>query len=305
MSFVQKRLGTIIDKASHSSFGPNINGPCCIKAPSWISNPLGRYLLYFSSHSGSHIYVCYADQLDGNWSVYPSGVLSLDEFNDAYDHIASPDILIDEKNKRLIMYFHARSHTHGREQWSFAASSSDGVNFAPLVDSPIAPFYLKTFSYRNSIYGITKGGNLWRSLDGISPFEQLGNPYSPDLANDMWHNDPGCIRHVGLLRMETILHIVFSRIGDKPEHILYSKMDLSSSNPYNWSFSNTVSLVYPETIDEGVNIPPIISTSGPSLSDENALRDPHLLLDEDKLYLFYSIRGESGIAASIINFPVI
>ena len=30
----------------------NINGPCLIKVPEWISNPIGRYYIYFGHHKG-------------------------------------------------------------------------------------------------------------------------------------------------------------------------------------------------------------------------------------------------------------
>lgn len=303
MTFVSERLGLIIDN-SFSSVGPNINGPCCIKAPSWLKNPIGRYLLYFSSHSGSHVRLCFTDDITKSWSLYRFGVLNLDSYVDAYDHIASPDIYIDNVNKRLIMYFHARSHIHGRQQWSFAATSTDGVSFYPLVDFPLAPFYLKVFAYNNSVYGLTKGGNLWVSKDGISTFKPLGNPFAPRLSNDLWHNDNGCIRHVGVLRRDNLLHVAFSRIGDSPEHILYSQLDISSSDPHEWMPTTNSSLLFPETSYEGADLPLSPSKSGPCLSDENALRDPHLLLDDNIIYLFYSVRGESGIAVAKVELPV-
>ena len=33
----------------------NINGPCLIKVPKWVENPLGKYYLYFAHHKGDRI----------------------------------------------------------------------------------------------------------------------------------------------------------------------------------------------------------------------------------------------------------
>jgi prolyl-tRNA editing enzyme YbaK/EbsC (Cys-tRNA(Pro) deacylase) len=47
---------------------------------------------------------------------------------------------------------------------------------------------------------------------------------------------------------------------------------------------------------EGGNLPVGPSLSGPALFDENALRDPYVLNSAGREYLFYTVRGEKGIA---------
>ncbi|MGH9835369.1 MAG: hypothetical protein ACRD9Y_20295, partial [Blastocatellia bacterium] len=71
--------------------GDNINGPSLIRAPKWLSKPLGRYYLYFADHNGKYIRLAYADKLAGPWSIYEPGTLKLDE-TICNGHIASPDV---------------------------------------------------------------------------------------------------------------------------------------------------------------------------------------------------------------------
>ena len=37
--------------------GANINGPSLIRVPSWLSNAMGRYYLYFAHHKGETKFV--------------------------------------------------------------------------------------------------------------------------------------------------------------------------------------------------------------------------------------------------------
>lgn len=303
MSVRVERLGLIIAAETHPEAGDNINGPCCIAVPDWCANRLGRFYLYFADHAGSHIKLAYADSITGTWMLHAGGVLDLSGFADAYDHIASPDIVIDDEQRQLRLYFHARSHTHGREQWTFAAVSDDGLHFRPAADKPLAAFYLKLFAWRGQLYGITKGGNLWRSTDGLSPFEPGDNPFDRSLSDELWHNGPGSIRHVGLHLHGSQLAVYFSRIGDAPERILRSHIDLSDADWQNWTASVPEEVLQPEEAYEGAGLPLQVSVSGPAHGPENALRDPHILAHIGENYMFYSVCGEQGIAVCRLHEP--
>lgn len=296
MTISIERLGLIIAPDTHPGAGNNINGPCCIEVPDWCPDRLGRFYLYFADHSGSHIKFAYSDKITGPWLLRDNGVLNLSEFRDAYDHIASPDIVLDAVAREWRLYFHARSHARGREQWTFAASSSDGLNFRPAADQPLAAFYLKLFRWRGQFYGISKGGNLWRSTDGLTPFESGGNPFDRSHSGEIWRNDPGSIRHVGLNLSDSVLTVYFSRIGDAPERILRSKINLSYPDWKCWVASPPEEVLRPEAHYEGGNLPLTVSVSGPASSPENALRDPHILAHLGENYMFYSVCGEQGIA---------
>jgi hypothetical protein len=42
----------IIGPDIHPGIGENMQGPSVIRVPDWVSNPLGRYYLYFADHKG-------------------------------------------------------------------------------------------------------------------------------------------------------------------------------------------------------------------------------------------------------------
>ena len=106
------RHGVMIsEKMLPNEDGRNINGPTVIKAPSWLKNAPGKYLMYFSHHTGSYIRMAYADKLTGPWKIYEGGVMDLAQITKAGlswgpDHVASPEIWIDNEHQELWMYFH-------------------------------------------------------------------------------------------------------------------------------------------------------------------------------------------------------
>jgi hypothetical protein len=108
----------LITVKSSRSLGDNVNGPSMIRVPPWIAKPLGRYYLYFADHKGHDIRLAYANSVEGPWKIYEPSILGVQEtaFRRAlpdppsvtafYTHIASPEIWIDEANKKLVMWFH-------------------------------------------------------------------------------------------------------------------------------------------------------------------------------------------------------
>ena len=292
-----KRIGLVISGDNMpAGEGDSINGPCCIEVPHWCVPRLGSYYLYFADHQGSHIKLAFSNQLHGPWRIHKGGVLNLSHFRDAYDHVASPDIYIDHETRKIRLYFHARSRRKSRQQWTYAAVSDDGINFDDLYDLPLAPFYLRVFHKHGYFYGMSKGGNLWRSEDGLSPFEKGHNPFRPDLSDELWHNDPGSIRHVALNVVGDLLEVYYSRIGDAPERILTSRIGIGDPDWKQWRSDADEEVIRPVEEYEGGKLPVIPSESGPALSGENALRDPYILNSSGKEYLFYTVRGEKGIA---------
>lgn len=292
-----KRLGLIISPETMSlGDGSNINGPCCIRVPKWCKNKLGNYYLYFAHHRGKYIRMAYADKLNGPWIEYKGGVLNIEELIDAHHHVASPDIFIDHQRKELRMYFHSPSYKK-KEQWTFLAKSNNGLDYSQYGSSPLAPFYLRILYYNNLFYGMSKGGNIWFSDSGLDHFTSLHNPFDRLLDNEIWHNSEGSVRHVALYRRNKTLYIFFTRIGDSPEKILCGTINISAPQE-DWKVSNIVTVVKPKMQYEGVNIKIKPSKAGASESEENGLRDPFIFEDENKLYMFYCVKGEYGIALS-------
>jgi hypothetical protein len=282
--------------------GQNINGPALIRAPSWIAKPLGKYYLYFANHSGGYIRLAYADALAGPWKLQEGGVLSLDQLPVHMDHIASPEILLDKDANRLIMYYHGTvrpgdgNKPSNLYRWSgqltFAATSTDGVTFAPRGDV-LAGFYLRVFPWEGKFYGFCKrgnfGGQICRADDPLSAFKP-GPVVFPNA------------RHFALLPKGDTLWVFLSQGGDAPEHILMTRVSLKGDwTKWDANIPPLVSVLKPQETWEGTQYPIKPSDWGSGVKVQE-LRDPFVFEEDGKLYLLYSVAGEMGIAIAELEF---
>jgi hypothetical protein len=275
----------IIHAELDEQIGHNINGPSLIRVPDWVSNPLGRYYLYFAHHQGTFIRMAYADTIKGPWKILKGGVLHLDDTSCRH-HIASPDVHVCGQDRSFRLYFHGVTPNGQR---SFLARSRDGLHFDTLPEV-LGPFYFRAFQHEGSWFAIAKrsdepgGGVLLRSPDGIAPFEQ-----GPDILPNQ--------RHVAVLKRRDVLHVFFSRGEDCPERILVSTMSLAGDWK-NWQPSEPVELLRPETEEEGGNLPVSPSRFGSVHEPVHQLRDPAICQEDDRLYLLYSGAGETNICGA-------
>lgn len=276
----------------------NINGPCCIKVPSWVKNKIGNYILYFADHNGTSIKAAYSNNLTGKWKIYKKNFLSINSFEDAINHIASPEIFIDHKNKLFYMLTHSHSKTK-KGQWTYLSTSRNGINFDNFYNTPLAPFYLRVFKHKNNFYGISKGGNLWQSKSLFKTFKPRHNLFDKNLSKETLHNSDMSVRHVSVIKKGGHLICFFTRIGDSPERIYFSKCNINN-NVQKWKFKKFYEILRPTLKFEGSKIKLKKSKPGDSKVDENAVRDPYILKLKKKSYLFYSVKGERGIALASI-----
>ena len=281
----------IIFPEMDQSLGNNINGPSLICVPKWIPNPLGCYYLYFAAHNGSYIRLAYADDLEGPWHIYKSGSLQLrDSFfptelspqiaKYAIPHIASPDVHIHEESQEIYMYYHGLQLD--LRQMSRIARSKDGIHFVAEPEI-ISLSYLRVFNYDGLYYGMAMPGILFRSRNGINNFER-----GPSLFN---HN----MRHSALRVDKDILQIFWTQVGDCPERILLSIVDLTE-DWLDWKASTPIDVLFPEKEWEGGYLSPEPSVRGSINESVCQLRDPAIYQEEERIFLLYSIAGESGIA---------
>jgi hypothetical protein len=313
----------------------NINGPSLVRVPSWVKNPLGKYYLYFAHHKGEYIRLAYADDLHGPWKIFEPGCLELKDSyfpvkqakagsvlgavkniwkrypphaawaitrvglaasiaaskrtsrggvgsEETTPHIASPDVIIDEKNHEFLLYYHGM--LEDRNQMSRVAVSSDGINFIAKPELLTSP-YLRMFKYRNMYYGISMPGLFNRSKDGRSKFE-----IRPKLAFGT------NMRHSAVMLKGSTLYIFWSRVGDAPERILCSTIDLSPNDWGKWKASEPIEILRPENVWEGAALPIEPSIRGESPGIVNQLRDPAIFEEDGHTYLLYSCAGEQAIA---------
>lgn len=299
--------------------GGNINGAAIVRVPDWIDGPLGTYYLYFSDHKGLYIRMAYADALTGPWRMYTPGVLdlqqSLFEVEDPpeppaserpewakkmqggylYAHIASPDVHIDHQQKRMVMYFHGL--LRNGDQQTRHATSRNGLTFTasrPLLGPP----YFRAFTYDGFVYALTWGGEIWRAADWHGPFER-GPQLVPYAAKEGIGEG---FRHGEVHRKKMRLYILYTRMGDRPERILYGCVDLSAPWSH-WKMSKPAELLRPERKWEGADLPLATSTMGAVQEPVRELRDPCVFKDTDgSTYLLYCGAGEQGIGIATLTF---
>jgi hypothetical protein len=305
------------------TLGDNVNGPAVIRVPEWIRRPLGRYYMYFAHHRGTFIRLAYADAVAGPWKVYEPGVLHVRQtalFRPPpgpprgapvlRDHVASPEIYVDEARRRIVLWFHgwwtngrrwnpreSELQTwldrHGYGQFTQVAESADGLAFQvrPVLSRES---YIRAFRHAGRLYGMARLGRLLRAKGPLAPFELGPNPFRDGpYANR--------VRHVALLDRGSRLMVFFSAIGDAPERILMSEIDLEGAWE-RWRTSSPSEVLRPEEPYECADLPNAPSGEGLAKGPVRQLRDPAVLEDGDRTYLFYTICGERGIAAAELRF---
>lgn len=311
----------IVSPETHPSIGENIQGPSLIRVPEWVRNPLGKYYLYFADHKGSYIRLAYADALEGPWRVHPPGSLQIEHSHFPSEpppvspeelervrarraatsggalphslikeltapHIASPDMHVDDSNRRIVMYFHGLEGL-GR-QASRVALSEDGIDFRARPEI-LGRTYLRTFRRGGATYGIAMPGQVYRSQDGLSNFEEGPLLFNPDM------------RHCALLQRGDLLHVFWTQVGQAPERILWSRIDLSV--PWKeWKESAPVEILRPERAWEGANEPVEPSIRSVAYGPVNQLRDPAIYEEGGRIFLLYAVAGERGIGLAELHF---
>ena len=294
--------GPIITPDMDDRMGGNIQGPSLIKVPDWVDNPLGKYYLYFADHRGTYIRMAYADEVTGPWTIHTPGTLKLEDsffpttcppcslapgrVAALYPHIASPDVLVREDLRQIVMYYHGRGV--GR-QFTRAAVSSDGIRFEGREED-LGRAYFRVIEYEGYYYAMSMPGVLYRSRDGLTGFEAGPQFFTADM------------RHSALLIRDNLLHVFFSNRGDAPERIMLSTIELTE-DWREWRASEPIEVIRPELNYEGSDLPVEASRGGHIDERVHQLRDPAIFQEGDKTYLLYSVAGESGIAIAEINFP--
>ena len=313
------RIGTgpIISPNIHTSIGKNIQGPSLIKAPNWIKPRLGNYYLYFADHKGQYIRLAYSDKLQGPWKIHEPGSLRIKNShfptkppkvnqkllkqietkaqNNGIDlsklphnlvtefttpHIASPDVHVDQENKRIIMYFHGLQDF--ARQVSRVAVSEDGITFQALPEI-IGRTYMRAFKHTGFTYVLAMPGQFYRSEDGLTNFMEGPLLFNSDM------------RHSALLVREDTLYVFWTQVGDTPERVLLSTIDISG-DWLDWVESTAVDVLRPEETWEGAEAPLLPSVRSVAYGHVNQLRDPAVYVEDERVFLLYAVAGESGIA---------
>jgi hypothetical protein len=306
-----------IDQAGSAAEHPNINGPSLIRVPDWVVRPLARYYLYFADHKGDRIHLALSDDLAGPWSNHEPGTLHLrdtpflqsppeipaDVDRDALampraedvpsvlddciiPHIASREVIVDDASRSIRLYYHGLDAF--ARQVSRVAVSRDGLDFEARPEI-LAPPYLRMFHYRANGYGLAMPGGLFRSESGLTDFETGPVLFEPEM------------RHAGLWLRGEELWVFWTRVGDAPERILLSTIDLSHDWKQ-WRASEPVEVRRAIEDWEGAALPPMPSVRSAINRPANQLRDPFLFEDEGRCFLVYAVAGEAGLGIARFEF---
>lgn len=288
--------------------GDNINGPSLVKAPAWLAEKLGKYYLYFAHHKGKYIRLAYADDLHGPWKIYEPGTLQLNDCRckdgpakaatsvkhtgaenaeDQVTHVASPDVHVDDEKKQLVMYFHCPLTHNGKNgQYTLRAVSKDGIHFK--ADTTILGVsYFRVFKWKDHHYAIARNSKFSRSPDGVAAFIE-----GPNAFNKV--QNPSLLRHAAVKTKNDTLYVFYSRVEDRPERILLSKIKLTD-NWNDWIPTPPETVAEPATEYEGADLPVTASQMGLYYGKVRQLRDPFVFEEDGKWYLLYTAAGESAI----------
>jgi hypothetical protein len=98
-----------------------------------------------------------------------------------------------------------------------------------------------------------------------------------------------------------MLWVFWTQVGDAPERILLSQIDLSG-DWRSWKDDAPVEILRPERGWEGADAPLVPSIRSTAYGHPNQLRDPAIYEENGQIYLLYAVAGESGIAIAEVSF---
>ena len=112
-------------------------------------------------------------------------------------------------------------------------------------------------------------------------------------------------RHCALLQRVPTLHVFRTRVGEAPEHILHSTIDIgddwTTAVMADWQPTEPVSMLLPQEAWEGAELPVAPSVRGQVTERVHQLRDPAIFVERERVWLLYCTAGESGIALAEIT----
>jgi len=308
----------------------NINGPSVLRMPDWAAGKQAALHMYFGHHKGRSIRLAYADRLQGPWAMYPDPIMPLadslfepqdpvpdpslgaPDWVDAlggdylYAHVASPDVHVDDAQRRIIMYYHGL--LRDGDQQTRLSTSADGLAFTPQAPLLGPPYFRATWlgdvMYLSMWEGRLARATSWNGPFDLAPFIHDGDHLPPHVSGrDARH--PGRsggrqIRHGHIFAHDGRLHMTFSRIGDGPERLLHCEV-VPADDWADWRFGPVSDLLRPAAGWEGGDLPMRPSIMGTAMERLHELRDPALFTDDGQVYMAYCGGAESGLGIARID----
>jgi len=263
----------------------------------WAADIEGPYTLYdnFTSHGDRGV-------LDNDEDdIFLNNNIRIGE-----NHLASPDVIVDDANQQIIMYFHSGSsyyvnNVEQNDQVTWVSTSPYGLEFYNGIESvQLGSSYFRVFEYDGELYSLDNGAKIYRALDPENPWD---TPSGHDFTDGLWEEHPEDnlfqnditlpsselrVRHTGVRVVGDILHVFYSRRGEFQERIQLSTIDMSSDWAQWDATYPPIEVLAPNPGWEGGQREMDNSETSAGVN-VNQLRDPDIFEDYDgQLYLLYT-----------------
>jgi hypothetical protein len=237
--------------------------------------------------------MAYSNEITCNYKIYESGVFNLSQVTtntSKPNHLASPDVIVDNKNQQIIMYFHCPYNNKCTNQSTFYAISTDGINFVMQNENIIYP-YFRYFCHDENEYGIAMNRTQNSSYTSLMKRNKLNKNFE-EICRILPNS-----RHACIFKIYDKLFVLYSIVGDCPEHIYICELVIDKTI----ETKNETSLIMPKLDYEHFNNVPKKSTYGMSHNAMCQLQDPYVYIENNIIYVLYVVAGEKGIAISILH----
>jgi hypothetical protein len=148
---------------------------------------------------------------------------------------------------------------------------------------------MRVFGHDGMTYALAMPGQFYRSKDGIHDFEPGPILFNPNM------------RHSAVMKRSGDLWVFWTQVGEAPERILLSRIDLTG-DWRSWKDGAPTEILRPERSWEGADAPLVPSVRSTAYGQVNQLRDPAIFEEDGRIYLLYAVAGESGIAIAEVLF---
>ena len=184
------------------------------------------------------------------------------------------------------MYYHGLEGV--AHQVTRVATSVNGIDFVAQPQVLGRP-YFRAFTWQDMTYGLAMPGRMYRGEPPFGPFTAGPRLFNPNM------------RHSAVLVRDGQLMVFWTEVGDAPEHIKLSTIDLLS-DWQDWQNTVGVEILRPQFDWEGAAADVVPSIRSSAYGRVNQLRDPAIYVEDQRVYLLYAVAGEAGIALAEIHF---
>lgn len=252
------------------------------------------YLYYSSDHGGAAGGIGLATSPTPTGPFTDKGRIYVDSVEG--NSTETPSVIWNESTNKFHMYYH--NYGAGREQSSLLATSDDGVNwtrYGIVIDVPDIEFPGDGHTGYMHVY---KFGKTWvaHHLMGGGGTYHFGISYSKD--GFKWQTDPRPVLGFADLTDDPLNKRV-EYISLHPFNFRGNIWSAFTVSPYEFGLNTTAKEMYVGRMDDPrklYNLQFIFSgkTGG---WDEKALKQPHIMEYEGKLYMYYAAAGTDGNGA--------